>query len=306
MIIKVSKDLKKQQIWANGVELASIMGKDRQQGKRMITYPDSKKTFVTEFKNPVLMTDTYKISQHKPTLRDTLFSLYNNKPRIVEYDGVNTFWDDSHINVWCPSIDTILMAKAIGKILKKNPKIKTVIEIGCGSGFISKYILAKGNNITSILINDINPYAIKSAKDNIKDKRAKFILGNGIKMIQNKNFDLIICNPPYIPRPNSIDDNPYEGIGLLKYLLHNGQNHLNPNGYLVTNISNLCEKQVLSIKPQMSIKKVETMKVPLKVNNILNNSNWVNYLVQKCGLEKTLKQGYEYWQRIDIVALKNK
>ncbi len=305
MLIKISNDLKKLQIWANGVELASVMGKDRVNGKRINTYPDTKKMFVTEFKNPVLMTDTFKILQCKPTLRDSLFSLYNNKPRTIEYNGVSTFWDDSHINVWCPSIDTILMAKAVDKVLKQKKNIKTALEIGCGSGYISKYILAKAKNLNSMLINDINPYAIKSAKDNIKDKRAKYFNGNGIELIKNKKFDLIICNPPYVPRPNSIDDNPYEGIGLLKYLLHNGQNHLNPGGVLVTNISNLCERQVLVIKPQMTMKKIESMKVPLKVNNILNNSNWVKYLIEKCGLEQKMHQGYEYWQRINIVALEN-
>ena len=42
MIIKLSSDLKKQEIWANGVELASIMGKDRKNGKRVLTYPVNK------------------------------------------------------------------------------------------------------------------------------------------------------------------------------------------------------------------------------------------------------------------------
>jgi SAM-dependent methyltransferase len=303
MLIKVSKDLKKQQIWATGVELASIMGKDRVKGQRVITYPENKKLLVAEFKNPVLMTDTYQIWKQPPTLRDTLFALYSSKPRYVEYDGVQTYWDQTHVNVWCPSIDTILMAKAVGKILKNNKTIKTAVEIGCGSGFISKYILAKGKNLKSMLINDINPYAIKSAKDNIKDKRAKYYVGNGIKKIQNKKFDLIICNPPYVPRPNSIDDNPYEGTGLLRYLLHEGAKHLTSNGVLVTNISNLCENLVLDEKPSMKMRKVESMKVPLKVNNILNNPNWVNYLLQKQGLQKKMVRGYEYWQRIDIVAL---
>ena len=122
MLIKVSKDLKKQQIWATGVELASIMGKDRVKGQRVITYPENKKLLVAEFKNPVLMTDTYQIWKQPPTLRDTLFALYSSKPRYVEYDGVQTYWDQTHVNVWCPSIDTILMAKAVGKILKNKER----------------------------------------------------------------------------------------------------------------------------------------------------------------------------------------
>ena len=55
--------------------------------------------------------NNYKISKLNPTLRDTLFSLFQCKPRFVEYDGVSTYWDDTHKGVWCPSIDTILFAK---------------------------------------------------------------------------------------------------------------------------------------------------------------------------------------------------
>src|SRR3989344_4411243 len=268
MIIKVSQDLKKEEIFANGTELASIMGKDKINGKRVLTYPMNKKEHVYTLKDPVLMTDNYKICKLNPTLRDTLFSLYESRPRIVEYDGVSTYWDDSHINVWCPSIDTILFVKALRKIIKNN--YQTAAEIGCGSGFISKYLLSKNKNINSILINDLNPYAIKCAMDNIKDKRAYFYTGDGLNKVKGSKFDILMCNPPYVPRPNSIDDNPYEGIGLLNHLIHEGQNYLNKDGIIITNISSLCWDIVLRKKPKMKMAILEKMKVPLKVNNILN------------------------------------
>lgn len=300
MILGVSENLKRLDVYANGIELASIMGYDRKKGKRVLTYPQSKKVFVTSFKNPVLMTDTYKILKLKATLRDSLFSLYGNKPRIVEYDGVSVFWDGSHINVWCPSIDTILYAKALKK-LRKN-KFKKGVEIGCGSGFLSKYALSKFKELKDFLIIDINKYAVKCAKDNIKNKKAKFYVGNGIKKIKGKKFDLMLCNPPYVPRPKSIDDNPYEGISLLYHLVHEGQNYLNDGGVIITNVSNLCWNKVFNKKPKMKMTILESMEVPLKVNNILNNKKWLNYLI-KNGLKKINKRGYEYWQKIHIIKL---
>jgi len=298
MLIKISSDLKKEEIWATGTELASIMGKDRINGKRVLTYPQDKKEYVHTFKNPVLLTDNYKICKLNPTLRDTLFSLYDSRPRIVEYDNVSTFWDRTHVSVWCPSIDTILFAKALKKVLNNN--FKTAMEIGCGSGFLSKFVLNK-SKVNSILINDLNPYAIKCAMDNIKDKRATFYVGDGIQKLKGNKFDLLICNPPYVPRPNSIDDNPYEGVGLLRHLIHEGQNYLNENGMLVINISSLCWDLVFDKKPKMKMKIIEKMKVPLKVNNILNNKNWVKHLI-KLGLKKNYHNGYEYWQELFIVA----
>jgi len=301
MIIKVSKDLKRQDIYANGGELASIMGKDRVKGKRILDYLPEKKMPVHSFKNPILMTDNARISKLKPTLRDTLFSLYSMRPRIIEYDGISVFWDHSHMSVWCPSIDTLLFAKALRSILKR--KIKYAIEIGCGSGFLSKFVLAKNKNIRSMIVNDLNPYALKCAVDNIKDKRAEFIVGDGIEKIRGKKFDLMICNPPYVPRKESIDDNPYEGIGLLDYLVHEGQKYLNKNGIMVINISSLCWKMIMKKKPKMRMHVLQKMHVPLKVNNILNNPAWLRYL-KKCGLKKG-NSSYDYWQELNIVLLEN-
>jgi len=306
MIIKVTNDLKKQDIWANGVELASIMGKDRIKGKRVLVFPETKKMHVHTFSGPVLMTDTYKISKLDAIKRDTLFALFGHKPRIVEYDGISTYWDESHVNVWCPSIDTLLFAKALKKIKPKLSKFKTGIEIGCGSGFLSKYVLEKNKNFKNFIVNDISKYAIKSAKDNINSKSASFYIGDGINKIKGKKFDLMICNPPYVPRPGSIGDNPYEGINLLKYFLQEGQKHLNPGGIIITNISSLCEDMVLETLPTMKMTVLEKMTVPLKVNNIMNNKVWLNYLLKQRHLQKKHKGGYDYWQGLKIVMLENK
>ncbi len=301
MIIKVSDNLKSLEVWANGRNLPSIMGEPSRDANGYIVYPEHKKKHAHTFKNPVLMTDNYQIAQLNPTKRDTLFALYGAKPRIVEYNGVGVFWDDTHINVWCPSIDTILFAKALGRVFREKKNLKAAAEIGCGSGYLSKYVLSKNKRLRSMLINDINPYAIKCAKDNIKDRRANFYVGDGLKRIKNKKFDLLICNPPYIPRPGAQETNPYEGVGLLNHLIHEGRQYLNEGGVLVTNFSNLSRDIVFKNDPAMRMKILEKMRVPLKVNNVLNNKRWLNYLMRR-GLKKENRPDYEYWQEINIAA----
>lgn len=46
--------------------------------------------------------------------------------------------------------------------------------------------------------------------DHDEDGKTHFHLGSGIDYLKDRKFDLLVCNPPYIPRPKSIDDNPYE------------------------------------------------------------------------------------------------
>jgi hypothetical protein len=304
MLIKISLDLKKEEIYAQGAELANVMGLDRLKGKRIISYPDSKIVKVHTFSNPVLMTDNYRISKLSPTLRDSLFSLFSRRPRTVEYDGVSTVDKSYHASVWCPSIDTVLFAKALKGLFKKRKGFKKAAEIGTGSGFLSKYVLAKNNGIKHFLVNDLNKYAIQCAMDNLSDKRAVFYTGDGIEKLKSDKYDLIICNPPYIPRPGSIDDNPYEGVGLLYDLVHNGQSYLSNKGVFVTNISSLCWDIIFSKKPRMKMKILDKMRVPLKVNNVLNNKSWIKYL-EKRGLKRKLENGYEYWQTLYIVMFEN-
>ena len=322
MIIRMSNDLKEQKIYANGDELANIMGFDREDGKRVLSYPLNKEVYVHSFNDPILMTDNYRISQLNPILRDTLFALYESRPRIMEYDDVSTIWNHGHSNVWCPSIDTMLFAMALRKIFVENccknldinidiKNIKNAIEIGCGSGFLGKYILAK-SNLESLIINDINYDAVRCAMDNIRDHRASFVPANGLNLLRHetdishtsKKFDLIVTNPPYVPRPDSMGENPYEGIELLNHLIHEGQRYLNKGGIVITNVSSLAEDLVFQEIPDMKMDIIETMKVPLKVNNILNNERWLDYL-RELGLKREYNNGYEYWQEINIIVLSN-
>ncbi|MBI3632046.1 MAG: methyltransferase [Candidatus Vogelbacteria bacterium] len=306
MITRFSTDLKEQNVYANGFELATIMGLDRDEnGNRVYDYPDDKEVFVATIKNPVLVTDIYKISKFKPTTRDTLVKLLESPIKVTEYNGVRLVFEQrKYKSVWGPNIDTLLFCRALNKLDKKTFQNKSLIEIGPGSGFISKYLLEKFPGIKSITLVDLNPKAIESSGDNIKDPRATFVCGDAIKYIHDKKFDILICNPPYIPRQESINDNPYEGVGLINYLIVDSEEILNPGGFIVSNLSSLSDTDVRSVIKEVGTREItlDKMTVPLKVCNVLNNKNWMKYLI-KNGLRKSYKNGYEYYQMISIVKI---
>lgn len=306
MIQRFSDDLSMQEIFANGDELANIMGIDKDEnGDRVYSHPKEKEKHVHTFKNPVLVTDNYQISKLDSTLRDTLFALFGMSTKITEYDSTSLEFDQQkYKGVWGPSIDTLLLCKALKNLDIKD--VKKAIEVGSGSGFISKYTINKTPNLESMTLIDMNRYAFDSAADNIKDKRAEFFIGNGITFLEGKKYDLLICNPPYIPRPKSIDDNPYEGTQLLNYLIKNLHTLLTPNGSFITNISSLCEDIVAKTIQETGVQTrvLESMHVPLKVYNVLNNPEWMDYLLNKNGLKEDNHKSYRFWQRIDIVEIR--
>ncbi len=314
MMIKFTDDLSKQEIHAQGNELAQVMGKDTDDnGKRVYEWPDSMMQHVTTFENPVLVTDNYKIGQLDPTLRDTVFALFASPMKEVRYHRTNLKFDqDLYEGVWSPSIDTLLFCRALRAMSIKGELrgIKSVAEVGPGSGFISKFILDQIPDLEEMVLVDLNPKAGDCVHDNIRDGRVRFIEGDAKEVLSGKKYDLIVSNPPYIPRPGSIDDNPYEGVGLLRYLIMNTPQLTTERGFSLINYSSMADGIVdQAVKESgVEMRVADQMTVPLKVYNVLNKNNgeWLNYLLDKKGLVPNKHEGYEYWHDITIKQVKRK
>ncbi len=99
--------------------------------------------------------------------------------------------------IYPPAEDTLLLLKAA---LEEATSKDAVIEIGCGRALISGEIAPR---VKSILSTDINPYAVRLAKEfGLEAVRADLFRGI------NAKFDLVIFNPPYLP---TIDMENIEG-----------------------------------------------------------------------------------------------
>jgi len=99
--------------------------------------------------------------------------------------------------VYLPAEDSFLMLEAIDKFLKTaNRKPKTALDMGTGSGLLAIALAKRGCSITAA---DINPEAIKAAKENARKEGVKinFALSDFFKNIKGK-YDLIVFNPPYV------------------------------------------------------------------------------------------------------------
>ncbi|MDD1758078.1 MAG: methyltransferase [Methanotrichaceae archaeon] len=136
-----------------------------------------------------------------------------------------------------PAEDTFLLLKAA--LLEANPS-DSVIEIGCGRAIISCELAKK---VKCILATDINPYAIRLARDRgINAIRAD--LFRGLKA----RFDLIIFNPPYLPTTadeklegwlNLALDGGEQGRDTIYRFLEQIKDHFSPEGRSLLLISSL-------------------------------------------------------------------
>jgi len=203
------------------------------------------------------------------------------KSNILEFER---FKIKTHENVFSPRHNIGIYSEALKGIIKKNNKI---LELGTGTGAIS-ISLAKSFNSISILATDINPYAIKIAKQNARINEVEEIISfkksNWFSDIPVEKYDFIVTNPPYLSKKNSIfysklsdpisslyaENNGLEDIFSI---MKNSINYLNLNSYLIIEHSH---NQTLFLKDygiHLGLKFVKSQKDDLGFNRILILSN---------------------------------
>lgn len=108
------------------------------------------------------------------------------------------YWKDVHKNKikFLSKTDTTILPwdiKTFDKNLKDvldlfNLNTGKVLELGCGTGYDSKFLCERGFNVTAI---DISDDAIKIAKENTQGLNIDYIVGDFFKNLPDEQFDLI-------------------------------------------------------------------------------------------------------------------
>jgi release factor glutamine methyltransferase len=146
--------------------------------------------------------------------------------------------------IYSPAEDSFLISfvikKEVPKLISKNLNLK-VLEIGSGSGIQLKALLDSGIKKQNIFACDINSNAVEHCK------RLGFncIISNLFKNIKGK-YDLIIFNPPYLPKDKLEDKESRlattggkRGGEIINKFLLQAKNHLTKKGVIFLLTSSL-------------------------------------------------------------------
>ena len=137
-------------------------------------------------------------------------------------------------NVYVPAEDSYLLADNLE--IKKG---QIVLEIGTGSGIVAMYASRLTDDIT---VTDINFDACELARKNFTEngiENIEILWGNLFEVVENKKFDVILFNTPYLPTEddevleNTINyafDGGLNGRKVIDLFLNEVGNHLNDGG----------------------------------------------------------------------------
>lgn len=109
-----------------------------------------------------------------------------------------------------------------------------LVDIGTGSGAIA-ITLKKEEHRLNVVATDISDEAIKVAQENsdMLDTEIEFLIGDMVQPILDRKFDIVVSNPPYIPKTDVVesivkDNEPHvalfggeDGLDYYKIILEN-------------------------------------------------------------------------------------
>ena len=188
-----------------------------------------------------------------------------------------------------PRHETELLVEEAIRFLKENEKTD-VLEIGVGSGAIS---IALSYYCPSIFIDavDLSNKALCVAAVNIKkysmQHRIRLLEGDLFAPVdQDKKYDLIISNPPYIPtndipslskevqaEPLLALDGGMDGLSILRRIIHDSLNFLKPGGSLILEINGkLQEKKITQLFYEHGYRKVFQKKDLASIPRVIGGS----------------------------------
>lgn len=134
--------------------------------------------------------------------------LLNNRPIQYIVGNVNFYGNIIEVNedVLIPRYETeFLVEKAISLAKKYFPQKIDILDLGTGSGCIA--ITLKKHLKSNIDALDISNKALSIARKNAQNNNVKInFLNKDIATYQEKQYDLIISNPPYISEEEEIMD----------------------------------------------------------------------------------------------------
>ena len=317
MRIRFDAALEWQEIWAEGAdEIERILDGSLQD--------DGSKLLLARIDRPVLVTDPYRVSLLPPRRRDLVHAFLGLARRVIEYDGIELDFDQSVFpRVWSPSIDTLLVCRAVRALLPSLGTPRAALEIGCGSGFLSLYLMAALRRAERALeelhVIDIDPLAVRCAMDALEHRsEATVVSGSlgrrGDALRVRGRYDVVLMNPPYIRRPAAlaserVRDNPWEGVELIREVAERGATFLSPGGSLILVVSSLCDELVMPwLEAAFRVTELTAMEVPLKVYAVTSELTaksraWMEFLASVEGLRRydPPRDGYDVWQQLRVL-----
>lgn len=176
--------------------------------------------------------------------------------KIIGYVEMANVKIDLQYQVLVPRYETEELIYLAIDLIKKH-HLKSVLDLGCGSGFIGIAIKKALTDQVELTLSDFDLQALKQSQINLQINQVKAQIAQSDWLANiNGKFDLIVCNPPYLKwsekadlSSSVLDYEPHHALfaaqdGLAVYELIENQleDYLHQDGFILFEINPLNSK----------------------------------------------------------------
>jgi len=265
------------------------------------------------------------IDQATPRARNALKTILATGHKLVAHRDILVHVDRRREErVFGPSIDTLLMAEALAQGIYETYVMpgasasiapRNALGVGCGSGFIAAGMIRHLSSLVELFAVDIEHDSVSCTNKNLKiavsapgaASRAiiRLLTGPFESSVLNRRFDLVVCNPPYIPVPpvGELTDSglldyvrAVGGLDLLQLVTRDAEKLLTAQGQLLLMTSSVSAGAALdSLHGNLSVDRPlgqDGYEAVFDVEAVLERPAWLSFLMDGRGL--TERNGVYY------------
>ena len=264
---------------------------------------------------PIAKPNTFKCPIHSHPLGKTIDHHFSASFVQIRYGELKFYWRNSQ-ELWPPSIDSFYMLEAMkkdGLFIKKH---RSILDIGSGTGFLG--ITAAYNNpyITEVALSDwlltphlygnINWLLNKKNKEHIVCKTNIGLFTGGVDSAE-KSYDVVMCNPPYLPLLDGFSELGLEstvaGTDLLTHVILKSKSLGNK---VYVQFSNLALPEALLAEKDAGVKLKpigDEKMVPFRMRILWEKKEYLNTLVKERGLIEKKNDRHRFWHRLQTYVI---
>ncbi|MCS7113835.1 MAG: methyltransferase [Nitrososphaerota archaeon] len=210
----------------------------------------------------------------------------------INFGDVEVYYKDND-TLWPPSIDSLFFAVLLQQHFKDRKDLRKICDIGSGTGFLGIWLSKINNSVKEIVFTDIFISPVFLSAFNCYrncqtiDVRYRSFASNAFDDFKEEKYDLIICNPPYLPLLGVKDVagiNAVSGTYLLKRIVIEAGKFTNE---LVIGASDIVKpelkeffEEAKKLYSRLQIRELGFIEVPFTVTHAFQVSGYMRILIR--------------------------
>lgn len=229
----------------------------------------------------------------------------------IKYRDVEVLWFDTERDIlWPPAIDSVFMVKILKEKGYGEKMIENVLDMGCGTGFLGIFLPKINSHVkkvyfsdlflTPLLITKLN-WALNFKEDSTKD--AIVFLSENYENFPDQEippsgFDLVVCNPPFLPTLGYewllYKEAAVAGTHLLEKIITETKKYGNE---LVIGCSSMAhpefEKAVKKVEAKVEI--LGKRETPFRISYAFNHKEFMDKLISEGRVKQKDQSPFKLW-----------